>query len=79
MLTHLFYFEFESNFQVLGRVIYQRISCEFGGLTLILEGLIFGILHYLLAAIQYQDTVLKSPLIIKVQRKSFLQLALRAS
>ena len=42
----LFYFEFESNFQVLGRAIYQRVSCEFGGLTLI-EGLIFRILHYL--------------------------------
>ena len=59
----LFYFEFESNLQVLGRAIYRRVSCEFGGLTLI-EGLIFRILHYLLAAIRYQDTVLKSPLII---------------
>ena len=29
----LFYFEFESNFQVLGRVIYRRVSFEFGGLT----------------------------------------------
>ena len=29
----LFYFEFESNFQVLGRAIYRRVSCEFGGLT----------------------------------------------
>ena len=60
----LFYFEFESNFQVLGRAVYRRVSCEFVGLTLI-EGLIFGILHYLLAAIRYQDTVLKSPLIIR--------------
>ena len=59
----LFYFEFESNLQVLGRAIYRRVSCEFGGLTLI-EGLSFGILHYLLAAVRYQDTVLKSPLII---------------
>ena len=59
----LFDFEFESNLQVLGRAIYRRVSCEFGGLTLI-EGLIFGILCYLLAAIRHQDTVLKSPLII---------------
>ena len=51
----LFYFEFESNFQVLGRA-------SLGGLHF--EGLIFGILHYLLAAIGYQDRVLKSPLII---------------
>ena len=49
----LFYFEFESNFQVLGRAIYWRVSCEFGGLTFIFDGLI-----------RYQDKVLKSPLII---------------
>ena len=40
----LFYFEFESNFQVLGRA-------SLGGLHF--EGLSFGILHYLLAAIGY--------------------------